>query len=83
MRPMELAERQRDNCALAESWGGHGSLVEQCRTQGCGLCSVCAGAAVDSGIAVLMSPIIKTNYKDRMRSPAPKPGSCMGTLGQQ
>lgn len=38
---------------------------------------------MDSGIAVLMSPIIKTNYKDRMRSPAPKPGSRMGTLGQK
>lgn len=39
--------------------------------------------AMDSGIPVLMSPIIKTNYRDRMRSPAPKPGSCMGTLAQQ
>lgn len=51
---------QRDNCAHAESWGGHGSLVEQCRTQGWGsaLCVRGLLCAMDSGIAV------EPNYQD-------------------
>lgn len=36
---------QRDNCALAESWGGHGSLVVESRTQGWGSV-LCEGAAL-------------------------------------
>lgn len=51
---------QRDNCALAESWRGHGSLVVESRTQGWGSVVCVRGllCAADSGITD------EPNYQD-------------------